>query len=201
MRNNVFMILFLVYHSVDGQERRGFESYYYPGNPGVLPALSSKLFCQTSNGWYTEIRYNYEEAQTVACSAGKTFAKENVFSYSLTPAAGVIGGKSQGASIGLNASAVYKKISFSSTVEQAVCFGKEAGNFLFSWSELGCQVTKHLYAGLALQQTCWYHAAGSGEPGLECSISFAGWTFPFYLFRQADKHCYFLTGICYEWKK
>jgi hypothetical protein len=199
MRNSLFIMLFFLNHTVQGQERKGFEEYYYPSITGLLPSLSSKLFYQGSNGWYTELRYNYENEQTLGCSIGKTFVRENTFSYSFTPAVGLVGGKMQGASIGLNTSLCYKRVSFSSFIQHTSCFEKGHTELLFSWSELNYKVIKHLSVGVAVQQTYNHYNEDNCDPGAQVSLSFQKWTFPFYLFKPANNSCYFFAGICHEW--
>jgi hypothetical protein len=195
------MILFLFNHPLQSQSRQGFEAFYYPGTPGILPSTSTKIYYQANNGWYTELRYNYEEEQAIACSAGKTFSKEKALSYSFTPIVGLVAGTLQGVSIGLNSFLAYKGITFSSSLQHASCFENKRTNFLFSWSELGCQVTKQISVGLVLQQTSIYNTGNDPEPGMQLSISLAKWTFPLYLFKAAGGPCYFVAGVSREWKQ
>ena len=92
------MITVLFTYLARAQERKGFEEYYYPGTAGVLPSLSTKAFYENRENWYTEVRYNYEEENTIACSIGRTFFKEDSLSYSFTPVAGLVAGRQQGLS-------------------------------------------------------------------------------------------------------
>lgn len=193
------MILFLFHHAAQSQERKGFEEYYYPGNPGILPSLSTKLFYQGIKGWYTECRYNYEQGQTVGCSAGKSFSKEGGLSYTITPLAGILGGKTQGVTIGLNTLFNYKSLSFSSFIQHATGFEKGKDAFLFSWSELNYHVMKHLTVGLTIEQTYFYSASDKWEPGMQMAISAGNWSFPLYLFKPVASRCYVLAGVNREW--
>jgi hypothetical protein len=199
MRNGLFMILFLFNHAARSQERKGFEQYYYPGNSGILPSLSSRLFYQDSKGWYTEFRYNYEQDKTVACSAGKSFSTKGTLSYSVTPLVGVLGGKLQGVTLGLNTSFDYKGIFFTSFIQRTTGFEKEKDAFLFSWSELSYHVTNHFSAGLAVEQTHFYSTPDNWEPGIEMDISIGNWSFPSYIFKPAANRCYFVAGVSREW--
>lgn len=200
MRNMLFMILSLFNLPVQSQARKGFEAYYYPAAAGILPSLATKIYYQAGNGWYTEMRYNYEEEQAIACSAGKTFFRQHTLSYSFTPMVGLVAGNLQGLSLGCNASLTYKGISFTSSIQHASCIENRRTHFIFSWSELGYEVTKQISAGFVLQQTCIYNTDGRWEPGMQLSISFASWTVPFYLFKPAGGGYYFVAGITYDWK-
>jgi hypothetical protein len=196
------MIAFLFNQAVQGQERKGFEGYYYPENGGGISSMSVKLFNQTSQGWYSECRYNYEEERTAGFSIGKTFSKENVFSYSVTPEVGLVIGRLQGASLGLNTSLSYKRLSFSSSALYTAGLKKEdAGHSFFTWSELNIRIIKYLYAGVTVQVSTSGYMAISREPGVQLGVLFKNWAFPLYVFDRAGDHPYFAAGACYEWKK
>ena len=200
MRNSLYMIILLLYNAAQGQQRKGFEQFYYPDN-ATLSSLSSKLFYQGNTGWYTEWRWNYEEQQSIACSVGKTYSKEGALSYSFTPSVGLIAGDLQGISAGLNTSLRYRSISFSTFMEYANCSEKKKNDLFFSWSELTCQITRQLYAGLVLQQKCLYPSANTLEAGMQLGVTCKNWTFPLYLFKPANSSFYFAVGICREWEK
>lgn len=202
MRNSVFMIVFLFNQAVQGQDRKGFEGYYYPTNGAGLSTLSTKLFYQTSQGWYTECRYNYEEDRTAGFSVGRTFSKENTFSYSITPEAGLTVGKLQGACLGENTVLSWKRLSFNSSLLYTAGVKQgEAGYSLFNWSELNVQISKYLYGGVTVQESSFCQTVTSREPGAQLGLLFKGWTIPFYVFDRPGNHLYFLAGICHEWKK
>jgi hypothetical protein len=202
MRNSLFMIVFLFNQAVQGQERKGFEGYYYPTNSGSVSSLSTKLFYQTSQGWYTECRYNYEEEKTAGFSVGKTFSKENAFRYSITPEVGFAVGKLQGASLGLNTSLTRGRLSFNSSLLYTSGFEKtQAARSFFNWSELNAQISKHLYAGVTMQLSSSRCTMISREPGGQLGILFKNWAFPLYVFDRPGAHPYLSAGACYEWRK
>jgi hypothetical protein len=202
MRNRIFMIAFLFNQAVQGQERKGFEGYYFPANGGGISSMSVKLFDQASQGWYTECRYNYEEERTAGFSVGKTFSKEDAFSYSITPEVGFAVGKLQGASLGLNSSLSCKRLSFNSSLLYTAGFEWEEAEYsLFNWTELNVQINRYLYAGATVQLSCSGHTVNSGEPGVQLGVMFQGWAFPLYVFDRPGTHPYFAAGACYEWKK
>lgn len=212
MRNSLIMILFLSNHSLRAQPRPGLEMLYCPDGRPLWSALSTKLSYETVKGNYFELRRNYEQDGTIACSAGRSFSGTGLFSWSITPVAGLVAGKSEGLSLGLNAALAYKKLSFSSCIRQTTSFIRGEPGFLFSWSELGCKLADHLSAGLVLQQTCCYRNGNTREPGGNergpageiwepgglVAISFGAWTFPLYLFKSGDEPCSVVAGICYQ---
>jgi hypothetical protein len=199
MRNSLFMILFLLHSTANGQSPAGFEAYYYTGHR-LSSALVSRIYYQVKGSWYGEARYNYEAEQSVSLYAGRTFSKKDSFSYAVTPLAGLVTGKLKGGSVGMNITLDYRKVSFSSALEYSFSEKNKYGSFFFNWSELGYQVTKHIYAGLALQQTCVYNTTMVWEPGIEAGISFGKWLFPVYAFNPAGNKKYFVLGIAGEWE-
>ena len=201
MRNSIFMIAFLFNQAVQGQGRKGLEGYYYPANGAGVSSFSTRLFYQTSGGWYTECRYNYEEERTAGFSADKTFSKENVFSYSITPEVGLVLGKLQGFSLGLNTSLSWKRLSFCSSLLNTSRLEQDAGgNSLFNWSELNIQISKHLFAGATMQLSSSRCTIVSREPGGQLGVLFKNWAFPIYVFDRPGARPYVVAGACYEWQ-
>jgi hypothetical protein len=195
------MILLLVNSAAQGQVRKGFEGYYYPASSMGFSSLATKLFYQTSQGMYTECRYNYEKEATAACSMGKTFSKENIFSYSITPEVGIAVGKLQGASFGLNTSLSLGRLSFNSSLLYTSGFERnKGGSSFFNWSELNGQISKHLYAGVTIQLSSSGCAAMGLDLGGQLGVLYKNWTFPLYIFDRPGIHPYLVAGASYEWK-
>jgi hypothetical protein len=196
------MIIVLFNQAVQGQERKGFEEYYYPANGWNAAFLSTRLFYQSGQGWYTECRYNYEVEGTAGFSVGKTFSKENAFSYSVTPEVGFAAGKIQGASVGLNTSLSFRRLSFTSSTLYTAGFEKEeAGYSLYDWSELNVRMTGYLYGGVTIQLLSSLYTAISPEPGVQLGVVLKGWTFAVYGLDRPGGHPHLSTCACYEWKK
>jgi hypothetical protein len=200
MRSILIILLFICGDAAVAQERKGADVYYYPGNGAVLPSLSSRVFYQGSSNWYGEVRYNYEEEATLACSVGRTFSKEGTWSYAITPVAGLSAGRLQGASFGFNSSLSYNTFSFSSSMQYGLCPGQRKSN-LFSWSELNCQMSDHFYAGVTMQQWSSYQLDPTWEPGMQMGVCLGNWTIPLYIFHPSSNQRYFVLGVCREWKR
>ena len=200
MHSILIILLFICGYAAVAQEEKGVDVYYYPGNGAILPSLSSRVFYQGSSNWYGEVRYNYEEEGTFACSVGKTFSKEGTWSYAITPVAGLSGGRLQGASFGFNSSLSHKAFSFSSSLQYGLCPGQQKSN-LFSWSELNCQMSDHFYAGVTMQQWSSHQLDPAWEPGMQMGICLGSWTIPLYIFHPSSSQRYFVVGVCREWKK
>src|SRR5579864_1676677 len=181
MKNNVLMILLLSMNIVKAQSRTGFEAYYYSNCSGYS-AVSPRVYYQDRHGWYGETRCNYEKEQTFSLYAGRTFAREDSLSWSVTPLAGVLTGSIHGGSLGIVAGMDYRRISFYTTSQYIASSVNRNDNFFFSWSELGYQLSHRFYAGVVLQQTAGSRMGGAPEPGIQLNIAFGDWLLPVYLF-------------------
>ena len=192
-------MLVMLYNKANTQSHGGFEQYYYSGNRGTS-SIVPKVYYQSKNNWYGEVRYNYEELETFSVNIGKTFSKEGMISYSVTPIAGAMAGKLNGGSVGVNSELNYRNLFFSSESEYIFSTEGRNANFLFNWSELGYQVTGRIYTGLALQLTHVYKTANIWEPGIMVGFSFNKFTFPLYAFSPLTNKKYFVLGINWKWQ-
>ena len=180
----------MLYNIAISQTHGGIEQYYYAGDKGIS-TIVPKVYFQNKKKWYGEVRYNYDELETISFNVGKTFSKENILSYKITPIAGVMAGKLSGTSLGLNVELEYKKIFFSAESQYAFSADARNADFFFNWSELGYQVTNNIYTGLALQLTHLYKIRSTWEPGVLAGFSLNKWTFPLYIFNPISNNRYF----------
>jgi hypothetical protein len=194
----ITVLLFLL-HINHAQSRLGFDQYSYLGT-GQLHTLVPVMHYESNNKWYAEARYNYDEYQTFSLYAGKTFSRQNMFSYAFTPVIGAMTGKLNGGSVGLNTELSYKKFNFSSQSQYTVSAENKNSNFFFSWSELYYQPLKWMYTGVTLQHTRIYKTDARLEPGVLIGFSFDQWSFPVYSFTPYAAERYFVVGINWEWQ-
>jgi hypothetical protein len=199
MHSSIFIVIFLMlYNTAISQKRGGIEQYYYGGQKGIS-AVVPKIYYQNKKNWYAEVRYNYDELETISFNAGKTFSKENIVAYAVTPIAGIITGKLNGASLGLNVQSEYKKVFFSAESQYTFSINSRDAEYFYNWSELGYDISEAVYTGLAMQLTHLYKTTNEWEPGIVVGLSFNKFTFPLYLFNPASANRYFVLGINIEW--
>ncbi len=180
------------------QVHGGFEQYYYTG--GGASSIVPRLYYESLNNWFGEIRYNYEELQTVSVNAGKKFSFNKQVNFSITPFAGLVLGRLTGGNAGSNISAEYQNLFFSSESQYTFSLKERSESFFFNWSEMGYQVTKFMYAGMALQFTHPFEIKNNWEPGFMVGIVYKNWTFPLYAFNPVQKNRNYVLGINWEWK-
>lgn len=201
MFKGLLIIMLIMFHNpANTQTHGGFEQYYYSGNKGAS-TIVPRVYYQSKKNWYGEVRYNYEEVATFSFNAGKTFSNDGNISYSITPTVGVVAGRLNGASMGMNTEVDYKNLFFSSESQYTFSAQSKYADFLFNWSELCYQATSHIYTGLALQLTHLYKTANTWEPGVMIAFSFNKFTFPLYAFSPANSKRYFVLGINWEWQR
>lgn len=190
----------MISFSANTQTHAGVEQLYYSGNRSTS-TIVPRIYYQTKKNWYAEVRYNNEESNTFSFNAGKTFSKDGLVSYSVTPVVGAAAGKLNGALVGINAEVGYKNLFFSSEYQNTFSLESRQSNFLFNWSELGYQATRGIYTGLALQLTREYKTTNVWEPGVMVGFSLKQFTFPLYAFNPINDKRYFVLGINWEWQR
>lgn len=193
-------MLIMAYSKASTQTHGGVEQYYYSGNQGSSTVVP-RLYYRNKKNWYAEVRYNHEELETFSFNVGKTFSKNGIVSYSVTPVVGAMSGKLNGASFGVNTDLEYKNLFFSSEYQSTFSVNSRQANFLFNWSELGYEATRNIYTGLALQLTHCYKTANTWEPGIMVGFSFNKFTFPLYAFSPMTNKRNFVLGINWEWQR
>ncbi len=180
------------------QEHGSLEQYYYTG--AGTSVIVPRVNYQNRHNWFGEVRYNYEELQTVSFNAGKMFSHKKLLSYSVTPFAGIVLGRLNGGTLGSNINMEYKSLFFSSESQYTFSVEKRTENFFFNWSEFGYQFATIMYVGLALQVTHPYEIENNWEPGVMMGLTYKNWSFPLYAFNPACNNRNFVLGINWEWK-
>ena len=167
---------------------------YRNGANRLVPAV----YGQTDKGWYGEMRYNYEEAQTVSLLAGKTFARGGSFAWSVMPQAGLLAGRFNGASAGFQAEAKAGIVTAFIEPQYCASFGSAQSSFFYNWAELSLHPVRNFYAGIALQQTATHKERFIAEPGFVLGLNAGKLELPVYYFKQKNSDGYLVVGM--HWK-
>lgn len=199
MKKLIWLIIFLeLSHNGHTQAQGGAGQYYYMGEKQAF-TLIPIVYYQTTKNWYMEGRYNYEALNTMSVYAGKTFEKKSQLSLAASPMLGVVIGKFNGGSVGVNSEADFKKYFFSSQLQYTFSVKDKAENFLYSWSDISYQAFSNFCAGFSLQQTNLYKDHCKLEKGIFVKAFFNKWTIPIYVFSPSASDRYFVLGINREW--
>lgn len=191
-----FTSIMLMQFNAPAQWTGEIELYKYIGTGGE-GSFQPLAHIRSPNNWYGEIRYNYEDAQTLSLYGGKTFSGSKLVEYSITPMAGYSKGVFTGISLGVNTDAEWKKFYFSAQSQYSISSKTKEDTFLFSWSELGYSITDHFFTGFSLQYTRTICQTDL-EPGIVAGICFKNFEMPFYIFKPLRSERYFVLGLSYE---
>jgi hypothetical protein len=95
-------LLIAVLSTIDAQSQSKwvFEQYNYIRQQDAS-AFVPMVHFQTKNNWYGELRYNYEDAQTLSVFGGKTITGGKSLAWSFTPMVGYSTGNFTGVSAGM----------------------------------------------------------------------------------------------------
>jgi hypothetical protein len=178
------------------QAKTGFENYNFLGQ-GQEYVWMPVVHYQAKKGFYTELRYNYEDFQTLSLYGGKTFGGGDHLQYSFTPMVGISTGKFKGISFAMNTETEWKNFYVSSQTQYSKGIQKNSNDFFFNWSELGYTISRNFFGGVALQFT---REGGTNdpEPGFLAGLNLGNISIPVYLFRPFNQGRYFIVGLNYE---
>jgi hypothetical protein len=182
--------------SLVAQSKLGMENYYYtglPGNSSVVPMVH----LETKRSFRGELRYNYEDARTFSLFAGKTIGGGKALEYHISPMIGFSTGLFRGISVAVNTEMEWKGLYLTSQNQLSMSTRNDKGSFIFSWSELGYNISDHFFGGIAMQYTI-ANGGNKAEPGFLAGFCLDKITIPFYAFSPFDHERYFVAGLIIE---
>ncbi len=195
---NILLILCLFCNTSFSQTKMGVENYNFL-NRKMEYIWMPVVHHQTKKGFYTELRYNYEDIKTGSLYFGRSFAGGKNLEFDIIPMLGIVVGKYNGASAAVNIELEYKNLFLSIHPQYTINKDKDADTFYFNWSELAYQPLKFMYAGVSVQQTKLYKTAMENEYGLLLCFVAKKYSFPVYLFSPFRKDQNFIVGVNMEW--
>ncbi len=189
-------LLFLS-NTIAAQSKWVIENYNYVGQktPGAVVPI---IHFETKKNWYAELRYNYEDNQTISFFGGKTIKGGKKIEYRLTPLVGYSLGNFTGYSVGTNLETGWNNIYIASQSQYSVATKKHIDNFFFSWSEIGYNISDRFFAGIAMQYTR-QKGFNDFEPGFVAGLELGNFSFPCYVFSPFRSGSYFVIGVNYEY--
>ncbi len=195
MKYKFILLIPMVLALAQAQCQIGFEQYCYVKNK-KMGTLVPILNYETQDHLYAEVRYNYEEVNTLSLYVGKNVTEVGKLSYTVIPLIGAVVGEFKGVSAGFNAAVDYSRFFFSTQSQYTLSFYKEHSDFYFTWCELGYQPLKWFYAGLTVQQTYPQKLETlHTEPGIVIGFSLGKFTLPLYVFNPLRNSNYFVLGL------
>jgi hypothetical protein len=195
-------ISFVICGSIEAytQSSANVEQYYFTRSARTDAMMTPIANYTSSNNWYGEARYNFDELNTFSLYAGKKFSGTGNISWEATPVVGGLMGQMTGGSVGMNFGMDYRNLFIASQSQFSFSLENNIDRYFFNWSEVGYNATSWLYAGLAVQQTNIYKTTGKLEPGCMVGFSINNWTIPLYAFNTIAEERYFVLGLNWQWE-
>ena len=162
------------------QAKSGVENYSLLSR-GESYVWMPIIHYQSKKGMYAELRYNYEDLNTVSLYGGKTLAGGKKLQFSVTPMVGFAVGQFKGISFAANTDLEWKNIYLSSQSQYSIATKTLEPDFFFTWSELGYNISNYVFSGLAIQYTK-QQGLNNTEPGVVAGVNFKDFSIPFYAF-------------------
>lgn len=152
---------------------------------------------QAKKGFYTELRYNYEEVNTFSIYMGKTFLMGAKKYLSITPMLGWSAGEFKGVTLACRSAIELNDFFVSTEAQYSKSLHTTNSSFMFSWTEAGVSFGKNFFTGLSLQTTMEKDIK-SIEPGFLMGFERGKLCVPVYFFNPFTSSSYFIIGINYE---
>jgi hypothetical protein len=150
------------------------------------------------NMLHLEARYNYEDRNTASVFAGLNFSFENQLKLSLTPIAGLVFGRLNGAAPGLETVLSYKIFNFNSQSEYLFDFTEKENDFAYTYLQLGATILKNVNIGMAAQRTRAYQTNLDLQRGVFAGYSFGNLNASFTWFNPFTDSYFFVTAVNYN---
>jgi hypothetical protein len=164
---------------------------FVPGNKDVI----WPIFNADHDWLHLEGRYNYEDLKTISAWIGYNFSGGKKIQFEMTPMVGGLIGNTRGVGVGAELSFNYHQFDFYNESEYIFDLPDAAGNFLYSWSELGYSPTGWLRMGLAMQHTKEYQANGELQRGIMAGFTWKKTELTGFVFDPDKDNPLFVLGL------
>jgi hypothetical protein len=144
------------------------DNYLFPTEPDILNMIAMA----DKDLLHLEARYNYENRNTASIFGGLNFSWGNKLKLELTPMAGIVFGRLNGFAPGLETFLLYKVFEFNTQTEWVFDFSGKEGNFIYTFLQLGANVSDHFGLGITAQRTRLYQTDFDLQRGIFARYSF-----------------------------
>jgi len=148
--------------------------------------------------YYFELRYNYEDINTISWYADRSFTSDKKISYEILPMAGVSFGNTLGISLGLKMLLEYKNLSFESEGQFTCNLSERDNSFLYNRSAFSYWFTDYSGIGAAHQLYSAYGDQMLHKIGPIISLSYKSFDFQFAVLDFSKNEMMFYLGLGYQ---
>jgi hypothetical protein len=121
---------------------------------------------------HVEARYNYEDLRTASLWVGRTWGGGEPLTWEVTPMAGIVFGRTDGAAPGVEGALGYRSLEWYVEAEYVIGFAGREDDFFFAWSELSFYPLENGRIGLVAQRTRVRDSEREVDPGLLAGATF-----------------------------
>jgi hypothetical protein len=172
------------------------EGYYYifPHEKNTITLMGYADY----KAFHSEIRYNYEDLQTVSVFGGYRFTGGHQFTFELTPVLGFAFGNTNGIIPGFLVDLNWKKFDFYSESEYVIDFEGKENYYFYTWSELGITPFNNFRTGISANRTKLFHSALDFQRGIFAEYSLGKFTGGVHYFNPFSSDSYVIVTLDYE---
>lgn len=172
MKKLIFLSVFtLACFTVFAQEKAGKEKSWSSradGNFYFLPDefIFLPVFSADKDHLHLEMRYNYEDLNTLSAWVGYNFYGGKKLEFLITPMLGAVVGNSNGIAPGLETTLTLGSFEFYSESEYFIDFQESENQFIYIWADLTYSPLDWLWTGISVQRTRLYETDLDIQRGL-----------------------------------
>jgi hypothetical protein len=144
------------------------DNYLFPTEPDILNMIAMA----DKDLLHLEARYNYEEMNTASVFGGMNFSWGNKLKLELTPIAGIVFGRLNGFAPGLETFLLFKAFELNSQTECVFDFSGKEGSYIYTYIQLGANLSDHIGLGITAQRTRLYQTDFDLQRGIFARYSF-----------------------------
>jgi hypothetical protein len=173
------------------------EAYYY-----ILPNeknTTTLIGYADHNAFHSEVRYNYEDLQTVSVFGGYRFKAGHGITAEVTPITGLAAGKTDGVIPGLLLNLAWKKSDFYSESEYVNNFQGSKLNYSYTWPEPEITPFKNFRTGISANRTRLIHSALDFQRGIFVKYTFRKLTAGIHYFNPISSVSDVILAFDYEY--
>jgi hypothetical protein len=170
MKKLSFLLIFMLagFSSWAQEEAKKPWSFRADGNFYFLPDefIFLPVIAADKDHLHLEMRYNYEDLNTLSTWVGYNFYGGKKLEYFITPMLGAVVGNSNGIAPGLETTLTLGGVEFYSESEYFIDFQDSENQFIYTWADLTYSPLDWLWTGISAQRTRLYETDLDIQRGL-----------------------------------
>ncbi len=169
-------------------------SILYSDPPGSEDRLTPILYLDRG-AVHLEMRYNYEDLETLALFAGWTVAAEGDVEVALTPMLGATFGRTEGIAPALELDLGWRRLAWYAETEYLFDLEDRDDDFFYSWSTLTWGFTDWLSAGLVTERSKLVDTDRSLQRGLALEFTAGSVGVSLYVYNLGSDDSYTVVAL------